>query len=482
MKFGGTSVGSAERIKGVVRIVRGYADSGDVIVVVSAVSGVTDMLIMAAQRAAEKQVFEALQLVLNVQKLHAEIVASLGVGDEQAALQGEVQALLGELQNFIQSVSILGEVSPRTLDYISGIGERLSCRLVAAALRADGCRAEAIEATRFLVTDGNFGSAFPYMVHTGERARAVLGPLVQAGVVPVVTGFIGATEDGFTTTLGRGGSDYSASIIGSVLEADEIIIWTDVDGVMTANPRVVEDARTLPQISYLEAAELSYFGAKVLHPKTIAPAIERRIPVYIRNSFRPEHPGTLIGAESLNGIAPVRAITSISKLGLLTVQGKGMIGLPGVAARLFSTVAHEDINVLMISQSSSEYNICLVIEERYGRKASAALSRAFEGEIAHGLIEGIDVHSGVSIVAVIGSGMRGKPDVAGRVFSLLGRESIEVLAIAQGSSELNLSFVLSSHDEDHVVRSLHNEFELGVGTADAAEAGTTREEALQARL
>ncbi len=461
MKFGGTSIGDAERIKGVVRIVSDGAHTGRVVVVVSAVSGVTDMLIMAAQRAAEKQTFEALQFVLNVQKRHAEIVEALQLGDEKSTMHSEVQALVGELQNFIQSVSILGEVTPRTLDYISGIGERLSCRLVSAALRGAGCRSEAVEATRFLVTDDTFGNAFPLMLWTEERAKAVLGPMLENGTVPVVTGFIGATEDGFTTTLGRGGSDYSASIVGSVLGANQIIIWTDVDGVMTANPRVVAEARTLPQISYLEAAELSYFGAKVLHPKTIAPAVERRIPVYIRNSFHPEGPGTLIGPDSQEGAGPVRAITSISKLALLTVQGKGMIGLPGVAARLFSTVAHENINVLMISQSSSEYNISLVIEDRFARRAETALDHAFEGEIRHGLIEGIDVHSGVSIVAVIGSGMRGKPDVAGRVFTLLGAESIDVLAIAQGSSELNLSFVLPSVDEDRAVRKIHNVFELG---------------------
>src|SRR4051794_2048560 len=235
MKFGGTSVGDAERIRGAARIAKGYAQQGETVVVVSAVSGVTDMLITAAQLASEKDLFEALQLVVNVQKRHAEIVEKLGLRSESAALQGEVQALAGELQNFIQSVSILGEVTPRTLDYISGIGERLSSRLVAATLRDEGCSAEAVEATRFLVTDANFGNAFPYMTHTQERARAVLGPILADGGVPVVTGFIGATEDGFTTTLGRGGSDYSASIVGSVLGADEIIIWTDVDGVMTAN-------------------------------------------------------------------------------------------------------------------------------------------------------------------------------------------------------------------------------------------------------
>jgi bifunctional aspartokinase / homoserine dehydrogenase 1 len=318
-----------------------------------------------------------------------------------------------------------------------------------------------VEATRFLVTDNNFGSAFPDMARTRAKSAEVLGPLLEQGIVPVVTGFIGATEQGFTTTLGRGGSDYSASIIGSALEAAEIVIWTDVDGIMTANPAIVEDARTLPEISYMEASELSYFGAKVLHPRTIAPAVEQGVPVYVRNSFHPDQPGTRITAKGTGGAGPVRAITAISKQALLTAQGKGMIGLPGVAARLFSTVASERINVLMISQSSSEYNICLVIEEQLGQSAVRALEQTFKSEIEHGLIEGVSLREGVSVVAVIGAGMRGRPDVAGRVFSLLGREQIEVIAIAQGSSELNLSFALPSADEHRAVRGIHSEFALG---------------------
>jgi aspartate kinase len=469
-KFGGTSVGSAERIKGVARIVRDQAlrePERGLVVVVSAVSGVTDKLILAALRASEREVYEAQELVLGVARTHRTIVDSLDLGEERDSVLAEVHALVDELQRFVQSVSILGEVTPRTLDYISAIGERLSSRLAAAALRALGCRAEAVEATRFLVTDDNFGSAFPDMLRTRIKAEDVLGPLLAQGVVPIVTGFIGATEQGFTTTLGRGGSDYSASVIGSALGAEEIVIWTDVDGIMTANPAIVDDARTLPEISYQEASELSYFGANVLHPKTIAPAVEQGIPVYVRNSFHPELPGTRITSKVADGAAPVRAITAISKQALLTVQGKGMIGLPGVAARLFSTVASERINVLMISQSSSEYNICLVIEEQLSTQAVRALEQTFKIEIEHGLIEGVSLREGVSVVAVIGAGMRGRPDVAGRVFSLLGREQIEVLAIAQGSSELNLSFALPSTDEHRAVRGIHAEFGLG-GTQEVA--------------
>lgn len=463
MKFGGTSVGSAERITGAAQIVARHADQQRVVVVVSAVSGVTDRLLVAARKAAAREHSEALELVLEIRSAHATIIEGLGLCDSEAALlRGDVQLIVGELQNFVQSVSILGEITPRTLDYVAGVGERLSSRLMAAALRDIGCASEAVEATRFLVTDATFGNAYPLVETTRERAAEVLGPLLSRAVVPVVTGFIGATEEGYTTTLGRGGSDYSASIVGSVLGASQIIIWTDVDGVMTANPRIVPDARSLPQISYGEAAELSYFGAKVLHPKTIAPAVEQRIPVYIRNSFHPDRPGTCVVAEPGSNGHDVRAITSISKLALLTVQGKGMIGLPGVAARVFSTVAQESINVLMISQSSSEYNICLVIEEQFSDRARRSLEKAFASELHHGLIEGILVQNGVSIVAVIGASMRGKPGVAGRVFSLMGEQKIDVLAIAQGSSELNLSFVLSTADEEKAVQRIHSAFALGV--------------------
>ncbi|HMA38397.1 MAG TPA: aspartate kinase [Chloroflexia bacterium] len=462
MKFGGTSVGSAARIRQVATLVQEAAGREPVVVVVSAVSGVTDGLIAAARDAAGRQRLEALQRVIQLQGKHAEILYGLDLPAEmQQSVADELHPLWVELENFIHSVGVLGELTRRTLDYISSLGERLSCRLVAATLRAAGQAAEAVDATRVVVTDSTFGNAFPLMDATRARATAVLAPLLAAGRVPVITGFIGANADGIVTTLGRGGSDYSAAILGRALDAREVIIWTDVDGVMTANPRVVPEARTLPQLSYLEAAEMSYFGAKVLHPKTIAPAVEGGIPVRIKNTFAPESPGTLITAQPPPADASIRAITAISRLALLTLQGKGMVGLPGVAARLFSTIAQEGINVLMISQSSSEYNICVLIEEAYAAQAQAAIERQFALEQAQGLIEGQTVRTGVSIVAVIGAGMRGKPAVTGQVFLALAGTAIEVLAIAQGSSELNLSFVIASTQEDAAVRAIHQHFDLG---------------------
>jgi bifunctional aspartokinase / homoserine dehydrogenase 1 len=462
MKFGGSSVGTAARIREVATLVADAQAQEPVVVVVSAVNGTTDALLTAARDAAGRQRLEALEGLLALQERHAGIISALGLPDNEAReLTTELKPLWQELENFVQSVGILGEASPRTLDYIAAVGERVSCRIVAGALRARGCRAIAMDATRLIRTDSAFGAAYPLMDVTRAQAAAVLAPLIESGGVPVVTGFIGANADGIVTTLGRGGSDYSAAILGRALDAREVIIWTDVDGVMTADPRVVPDARTLPRLSYEEAAEMSYFGAKVLHPKTIAPAVEGGIPVRIKNTFAPAAPGTLITAESPASGAPIHAITAIAHLALFTLQGKGMAGIPGSAARLFAAIARDEINVLMISQSSSEYNICVLIGEARAAQAQAGIAREFAGERDHGAIEGQIVQTGVSIIAVIGAGMRGKPAVTGQVFQALGEEGIDVLAIAQGSSELNLSFVVAGAQQDAAVRAIHRQFGLG---------------------
>jgi aspartate kinase len=277
--------------------------------------------------------------------------------------------------------------------------------------------------------------------------------------VPVVTGFIAATADGVTTTLGRGGSDYSAAILGSCLDSDEIWIWTDVNGVLSADPRVVPEAHTLPYISYNEAAELSYFGAKVLHPKTMLPAMERNIPIRTLNSFEPQHPGTLVGAKSNNGHA-VRGITAIRDLSQVTVEGRGMMGVPGVAARVFTAVAHEEISVLMISQASSEQSICFVIRKQDADRAIAALERAFEPERARRNVDRIWAQDAVAIVAIVGAGIRGTPGIAAKIFGSLGKREINVISIAQGSSEYNISLVVKQDDAHEAMRAIHQEFEL----------------------
>jgi aspartate kinase len=303
------------------------------------------------------------------------------------------------------------------------------------------------------------------MEETRQRTRQELMPLLEGGTVPVVTGFIGATARGVTTTLGRGTGDLSVSVVGASLDSEEIWIWTDVDGVMTADPRIVPGARSLPAISYAEAAELAYFGAKVLHPKTMLPALRGGIPIRTKNTFNPTHPGTLIVSEAAPAKQGVRGITAIKGLSLVTVEGRGMMGVPGVAAKVFTAVAREGISVLMISQSSSEQNICFVVPGASAAPAVAALEREFVAERSHQDIERISATGQVGVVAVVGAGMKGVPGIAARVFTALGREGVNVVAIAQGSSEHNLSFVLEEKDIDGAVRAVHQECGLAKDAA-----------------
>ncbi len=334
-------------------------------------------------------------------------------------------------------------------------------RVFAAALHSQGVATKPVEATTLIVTDDNYGGATPLMDETRARVQAHLVPLLAEGITPVVTGFIGATPAGIVTTLGRGGSDYTAAILGNCLDSREVWIWTDVDGVMTADPRVVSEARTLPAISYAEAAELSYFGAKVLHPKTILPALEKGIPIRIVNTFNPGHPGTLVVAEAEPTGKAVKAITAIKGLSLITVEGRGMIGVPGIAAKVFSAVAREGISVLMISQSSSEQNICFVIPQEANGRALRALEREFELELARRNVDRIWAQGEVAIVAVVGAGMKGTPGIGAKVFGALGRNAINVISVAQGSSEYNISLVVGEKDVDDAVRYIHQEFQLG---------------------
>ncbi len=462
-KFGGTSVGDGERIHSVARIVKDHASAGGqrFAVVVSAMEGVTDALIRAARAAAGHDSDILHHTIAELYKRHQEAAEAVAPAGEREVLLGEVKALIREFENLCTAIQVLGELTPRGLDAVASLGERLSARLLAAAIRAEGVPARAIEATGLVVTDDRHGAASPLMDLTRERVQGVLGPLLREGVIPVVTGFIGATREGAITTLGRGGSDFSAAILGYCLDASEIWIWTDVDGVMTADPRIVPEARTLPELSYAEAAELSYFGAKVIHPKTILPAVERKIPIRIKNTFNPEGPSTLIVAEPKSDDRLVKAITSIKGLSLVTVEGRGMLGVPGIAAKLFSAVANEGISVLMISQSSSEQNICFVIREEETEGALSALEEAFRPELAGRNVDRIWAQRGVAIVAAVGRGMKDTPGIAAKLFGALGRKGINVISIAQGSSEYNISLVVTEDEVEEAVRAIHSEFALG---------------------
>jgi len=455
MKFGGTSVGSADAISRVAAITRDQQVRwGQVAIVVSAMSGVTDLLIRGAQAALhERGGYRPAALQIR-EKHEVAIRELLGDEAEAAAVRSIIEPLISEFELLCHSVGVLGELSPRALDAISGLGERMSAPLVAATIQSQGMAAEAIDASDIVVTTAEFGNAVPIYPETRERIRERLLPLLHHGVVPVVTGFVGATETGALTTLGRGGSDYSGAIVGAALDADEVAIYTDVDGVMTTDPRQVREARILPSLSYAEMSELAYFGAKVLHPRTIRPVVEREIAIRIRNTFNADHEGTLIVRESTSGGRPVKAVTSIKSMSLITVEGRGMIGVPGVAARTFGAVASVGANVLMISQASSEQSICFV-QTSTAPTVVQALEDGLGSAIARRDIDRIIAREDVVIVTAVGAGMRETPGVAAMVFRVLSEQGINVVAIAQGSSECAISIVVSARDCDAAVRAIH---------------------------
>jgi aspartate kinase len=460
MKFGGTSVGDARCIRRAAEIVRSAGPESAVVVVVSAMGGVTNRLITAAKKAVEGQD----DLSTEIDSLRQQhIDAAKVLVSDRSALENlivELERITAETASLCRGISLLRELTPRTYATVSSVGERLSARLMAATLREVGLNSAVVESTDVVVTDDDYIQAEPLMREVRERSAIILKPLLGDGITPVVTGFIGATADGVLTTLGRGGSDYSATTLGAALDANEIIIWTDVDGVLTADPRLVPDARLLREISYNEAAELAYFGAKVLHPKTLRPVVDARIPVWIRNSFSPEKNGTRITIEGHPTEHGVRAITAIPNVSMITIGGRGIVGVVGVAAKTFHAVASVRANVLLISQSSSENDICLIVDSVDAPQTLKALRSAFAADLKHHDVEHITVDSNIAIVAVVGEKMRGTPGIAGRTFSALGRRGINIIAIAQGSSEYNVSFVVEAGAMRDAVGAVHEEFQL----------------------
>jgi aspartate kinase len=461
MKFGGTSVGSAERILQAAQLVVDTAAKGhQIVVVTSAMSKVTDSLIGAARVASTGHWDPAVREEL-FQRHKA--VADALVGHDTALHEALLDALQRRLDRFEKlcfGLSMVHELTPRLLDAISGTGEMLSAPLLAAAIASRGYPSQSVEATEVIVATNQFGGAEPLMDDTRAKATARLRPLLTDGEIPVVTGFIASTTDGVLTTLGRGGSDFSASIIGAALDADEVWIWTDVNGVMTANPSEVPNARTLSDISYSEASELAYYGAKVLHYKTILPAFRQRIPVRILNSFDPGDAGTRVSVEGDPSAHGVKAVTSIRGVILVAISGTGMQGIPGIVAKTFDVVAAQQANVLMISQASSENNICFVLSATEAPPVVAALRTALEFELVRGHIEEIAAEQQVAIVAAVGDRMRGAPGVAATVFNALGEAGVNVIAISQGSSERNISLVVTEADAVGAVRAIHSAFQL----------------------
>ncbi len=461
MKFGGTSVGSAEAIAQSAEIVKAAkSDWPAVAVIVSAMSGVTDLLLKGAHTAAagDGQTFRAIARDLRAKHevaFHG-LVGAIPVGAiRESPLQDRILPCLAEFESLCHAVNILGEGSPRALDAISSLGERMSIHLMAARLQALGLAAEAVEAGELILTDDVFGSANPQMNETKARCESRLREKMNRGEVPVITGFIGATASGAVTTLGRGGSDYSAGILGAALGADEVWIWTDVNGVMTADPRVAADARTLPRLSFREISELAYYGAKVLHPKTIRPVVERGIDLWIKNTFNPAHPGTLIVPDNGHTQGTIKAVTAIQSQSLITIEGRGMLGVLGVAARTFGAVARAGVSVPLISQASSEQSICFSVPSPSNAKVVAALQEEFRPELARTDIDSVSSMDNTVIVTVVGAGMRSTPGIAGRIFSALGNQNVNVIAIAQGSSECSISLVVDATQADEAVKAIH---------------------------
>jgi aspartokinase/homoserine dehydrogenase 1 len=463
MKFGGTSVGDAACIARTAQIIANAARENPCVVVVSAMSGVTNRLIEAAQKSATGDSSEGGNLTNVLRSQHAAVLDVL-IQEPQARqhVMLKLDGVLNEAKRLCDGTALLRELTPRTLDEISSLGERLSAPIVAATVSALSLRSESVDATELIVTDAFHGGAEPRMELTREKAQARLRPLLAEGVIPVVTGFIGATADGKLTTLGRGGSDYSATILGAALDASEVVIWTDVDGVLTADPRLVPEARTIPVISYREAAELAYFGAKVLHPKTLNPVMQAGITVWIRNSFTPERPGTKITPAGLSIGGGVKALTAIRDVTLIAVGGPGIVGLPDVVGRTFSTTADLRANVLLISQSSSQNDICFIVSTTDAARTVEALRREFAQDLAHHKVEHVTVVNNIAIVAVVGENMRGTPGVAGRTFAAMGRENVNLIAIAQGSSESNISFVVEDQAVRKALIATHKEFGLDI--------------------
>ncbi len=455
MKFGGSSVANPERIKNVIEIVRGRQEQyAKVVVVCSAFGGVTDQLIKTAKLAEGKDIAFQNEFQ-SIKDRHLSVMEELITTEDKAVLVDELNDGLKEIERTLNGVYLLGECPDKSLAVLSSFGERLSCFIISAALRSAGIPSMYVNATQIVKTDSNFLGAKVDFTVTNKNITQLVEHL---NAVPVVTGFIGSDTEGRVTTLGRGGSDYSASIFGAALKSKMIEIWTDVDGVLTANPKIVDRAITIPELSYREAMELSHFGAKVIYPPTILPALVKKIPLTIKNTFRPQHPGTKIIERAKAGENPIKGISSISEIALMRLEGSGMFGVVGTAARLFGALSRASVNIIFLTQGSSEHSICFGVAPGDIGKAVVAVEQEFRYEMQNKFLQPIVTETDKSVIAVVGENMMNVPGVAARLFKALGKNGINVKAIAQGSSELNITVVINRKDEAKALNALHEIF------------------------
>ncbi len=459
LKFGGTSVGSSVNIlktAAVVASVQKSSKKKKLAVVVSAMTGVTDELIKISQLASKRD-SSYTSLFNKLRNRHQQTITELGL-DKEKALHDYVEELFSELHDILHGVYLIAELSPRSLDFIAAHGELLSARIIASCFRKQKINAGFIDARTIIKTDEQFGSALVDFHTTNKNFKSYFKSTKND--VEVITGFVASTDKNETTTLGRGGSDYTAAIAGAALDASEIQIWTDVDGVMTADPRKVRKAFSVPSMTYVEAMEMSHFGAKVIHPPTIQPALEKEIPLRIKNTFHPDAEGTLISTKSSKNSFLIKGVSSIDDVSLLTLQGSGMVGVSGISGRLFNALSSSKVNVILITQGSSEHTITFAVKPGDAQHAKKSIEHAFYLEIKNHLIDEVKIESGLSVIAIVGENMRNTPGVSGRLFQALGKNGISVVATAQGSSELNITTVIHKHDLVKGLNALHQSFFL----------------------
>ena len=462
MKFGGTSVGSAERMRVAAGLAAKERKRRPVAVVVSAMSKVTDLLLDTMRHAEAGDGAGVEQNLAALRQRHEKACRELLPASLQEAVLGRLHDVIDEFERLVRGMAMLGERPPRSVDEAVAVGERLSAILVSEFLTSDGTPAVAVNARDIVVTDAVFGNASPLMEPTREKAQSKLLPLVEAGKMPVITGFNGATADGRPTTLGRGGSDFSASILSAALEASELWIWTDVDGIMSADPRLVPDAEVLEEITYAEAAELAYNGAKVLHPRTLAPLVERKIPVWSKNSFAPEKPGTRIVPQMAVAYG-TRAVASMRNVALISIEpASAELNGVQVMARALDAIARANVEVLVVSSSSYRQNFCVLVREDELDRCIQALEAALALELAHGYLHPIQVDRTVGLLAAVGEGMQGKPGLAAQIFTAISRVQVNIIAIAQGSSELTIAVVVGRDGLEKAVKAVHAECGLGL--------------------
>jgi len=461
MKFGGALISKPEKIKRIIEIIKSYINKGDkVIVVASAVSKVTDELIKASKEASLSNWENLKKIIDELKNLHLNLAEKTIQNKEILKdLTLELKSLIEELKETLFSIARLKELTPRSEDFILSFGEKLSCAIICAVAKDEGLKAKWITGCEAgIITNDEFGNAKPLFNLSSQKLNSNLMPLLNENIVPIVAGFNGCTPEGVVTTLGRGGSDYTATIIAAALKANEVLLWKEVDGLMTADPKIEPKAKTIRVISYAEASEIAYFGAKIIHPRALKPVIEAEIPVRIKNAFNLNDPGTLIVKEQkIKPKEVVKAISFIKEVGLINVSGSEMVGTPGIAARVFKILGDNGINILMISQGSSEVNISFAVPRESLNKAVNLLElNLLDGEI----VKEVSSESDVCIVAVVGAGMKGTPGVAARVFKAIAEKGVNVRMIAQGSSELNISFIVKELDGPKAVNALHEEFKL----------------------